>query len=79
MLSQQDIINHLQNLIYKIQDGSISLAEFQTIGLILMTSNHPATQNISEHTIARYLSTGWLIDILNNRSETSLPSDTELD
>ena len=77
MLSQQDIINYLQTLIQKIQDGSISLAEFQAIGLVLMTTNHPQTLNITENDIAKYLSTGWLIDLLNRGYDYQYPSHTE--
>ncbi len=71
MMTQQELVDYLQNLIQKIQNGSISLSDFQAISLVLLTTRHPSTQNISEHAMARYLSTGWLIDMLNNGSDPS--------
>ncbi len=72
-MTPQEIVNYLQNLIQKIQNGSISLSEFQTISLILISSRHPEIESTPEHDLARYISTGWLIDLLNRSSVSAEP------
>ncbi len=79
MITQQEIVNYLQNLIQKIQNGSILLCDFQAIALVLLTTRHPDISNISEYAMARYLSTGWLIDMLNTGSDPQNEPENNLD